>query len=80
MGIQDVSFSSAVVLGVISLMVLNFIRGFVSSRKRSVRGLSPVLEIPGLPLIGNLLQLKEKKPHKTFATELYGSGFDVSRS
>lgn len=23
-------------------------------------------EVPGLPLIGNLLQLKEKKPHKTF--------------
>ena len=24
-------------------------------------------EVPGLPIIGNLLQLKEKKPHKTFA-------------
>lgn len=23
--------------------------------------------IPGLPVLGNLLQLKEKKPHKTFA-------------
>jgi hypothetical protein len=22
--------------------------------------------VPGLPLIGNLLQLREKKPHKTF--------------
>lgn len=24
-------------------------------------------EVPGLPIVGNLLQLKEKKPHKTFA-------------
>lgn len=24
-------------------------------------------EVPGLPVIGNLLQLKEKKPHKTFS-------------
>ncbi|KAM0931666.1 hypothetical protein ACQ4PT_000172 [Festuca glaucescens] len=30
--------------------------------------------VPGLPLIGNLYQLKEKKPHKTFAkwSEIYG--------
>ena len=26
------------------------------------------VEVPGWPVIGNLLQLKEKKPHKTFKT------------
>lgn len=36
-------------------------------------------EIPGLPLIGNLLQLKEKKPHKTFAkwAEKYGPIYSI---
>ncbi|RDX67266.1 Ent-kaurene oxidase, chloroplastic, partial [Mucuna pruriens] len=29
-------------------------------------GLPPVPVVPGLPVIGNLLQLKEKKPYKTF--------------
>ena len=118
MGIQAVPFATAVVLGGISLMVLIFIRGFVSGRKRSVGGLPPVpgttgffifyflffrsvsyvnllilmlmlmnngfcltrvAEIPGLPLIGNLLQLKEKKPHKTFAkwAETYGPIFSI---
>ena len=30
--------------------------------------------VPGLPVLGNLLQLKEKKPHKTFLkwAEIYG--------
>ena len=38
-----------------------------------------VADIPGLPLIGNLLQLKEKKPHKTFArwAETYGPIFSI---
>ncbi|CAN8265195.1 unnamed protein product [Cochlearia groenlandica] len=35
--------------------------------------------VPGLPLIGNLLQLKEKKPHKTFTkwAELYGPIYSI---
>lgn len=42
MSIQDVPFPTAVVLGGVSLVVLIFIRGVVSSRKRSVGGLPPV--------------------------------------
>uniref|UniRef100_A0A2N9IXN9 ent-kaurene monooxygenase n=1 Tax=Fagus sylvatica TaxID=28930 RepID=A0A2N9IXN9_FAGSY len=36
--------------------------------------LPPVPVVPGLPVLGNLLQLKEKKPHKTFLkwAEIYG--------
>ncbi|KAG9153058.1 hypothetical protein Leryth_012317 [Lithospermum erythrorhizon] len=35
--------------------------------------------VPGLPLIGNLLQLKEKKPHKTFTkwAETYGPIYSI---
>ncbi|XXG48382.1 hypothetical protein AAC387_Pa02g2851 [Persea americana] len=35
--------------------------------------------VPGLPLIGNLLQLKEKKPHQTFAkwAEAYGPIYSI---
>lgn len=36
-------------------------------------------EVPGLPIIGNLLQLKEKKPYKTFTkwTEKYGPVYSI---
>ena len=35
--------------------------------------------VPGLPIIGNLLQLKEKKPHQTFAkwAEIYGPIYTI---
>ncbi|KAL1212689.1 Ent-kaurene oxidase [Cardamine amara subsp. amara] len=35
--------------------------------------------VPGFPVIGNLLQLKEKKPHKTFTkwSELYGPIYSI---
>jgi hypothetical protein len=35
--------------------------------------------VPGLPVIGNLLQLTEKKPHKTFAkwAEIYGPIYSI---
>ncbi|KQK17913.1 ent-kaurene oxidase-like 3 isoform X2 [Brachypodium distachyon] len=36
--------------------------------------------VPGLPLIGNLHQLKEKKPHKTFAewSDIYGPIYTIN--
>lgn len=35
--------------------------------------------VPGLPVIGNLLQLTEKKPHKTFTkwAEIYGPIYSI---
>lgn len=38
-----------------------------------------VSAVPGLPLIGNLHQLKEKKPHQTFAkwAEKYGPIYSI---
>lgn len=36
-------------------------------------------EVPGLPVIGNLLQMTEKKPHKTFTkwAETYGPIYSI---
>lgn len=53
----------AIAIGGIALF---FIREYVSGRKKSSSGHLPPPQVPGLPVIGNLLQLKEKKPHKTF--------------
>ncbi|CAH2044446.1 unnamed protein product [Thlaspi arvense] len=53
---------------------------FFSRRKMSEVSMLPsVPVVPGLPLIGNLLQLKEKKPHKTFTkwSELYGPIYSI---
>ncbi|KAK1395707.1 Ent-kaurene oxidase, chloroplastic [Heracleum sosnowskyi] len=54
----------AVAVGGISLLL---IKRFVDHNRNSPPDLPPLPEVPGMPLIGNLLQLKEKKPHKTFA-------------
>lgn len=36
-------------------------------------------EVPGLPVIGNLLQMTEKKPHRTFTNwaETYGPIYSI---
>nr|XP_017251171.1 PREDICTED: ent-kaurene oxidase, chloroplastic-like [Daucus carota subsp. sativus] len=51
----------AVAVGGLSLLL---IKKFVDHHWKSAPDLP---QVPGLPIIGNLLQLKEKKPHKTFA-------------
>ncbi|WCJ35348.1 GA requiring 3 [Euphorbia peplus] len=49
------------------------------NQKKSRAALPEVPEVPGWPLIGNLLQLKEKKPHKMFTrwAEIYGSIYSI---
>ncbi|XP_039171064.1 ent-kaurene oxidase [Eucalyptus grandis] len=41
--------------------------------------LPPLPEVPGLPIVGNLLQLKEKKPHMTFTklAETHGPIYSI---
>ncbi|XP_022139822.1 ent-kaurene oxidase, chloroplastic [Momordica charantia] len=58
-------YVAAAVLGGVSLLLSVFVIGGWRKRHRNL--LPPVPAIPGLPVLGNLLQLKEKKPHKTFA-------------
>ncbi|WOH05971.1 hypothetical protein DCAR_0625394 [Daucus carota subsp. sativus] len=56
-----------------------FRKTFVDHKQKSPTNLPPLPEVPGLPLIGNLLQLKEKKPHKTFTkwAETYGPVYSI---
>ncbi|XP_010525643.1 PREDICTED: ent-kaurene oxidase, chloroplastic-like [Tarenaya hassleriana] len=53
----------------------------VFSRKRAMdcSNLPTVPVVPGVPLLGNLLQLKEKKPNKTFTkwAEVYGPIYSI---
>ncbi|GAB4852020.1 hypothetical protein Ancab_016213 [Ancistrocladus abbreviatus] len=70
---------TAVVLGVLSLLLLVFMRRSRIDRTRVSHRLPPTPKIRGLPLIGNLLQLKEKKPFKTFTrwAEIYGPIYSI---
>lgn len=72
--------ATSVALGVLSLLLIfPIIRVFKSTKKKGYSQLPPVPVVPGLPVIGNLLQLKEKKPHKTFAkwAEIYGPIYSI---
>ncbi|KAI4316757.1 hypothetical protein L6164_024705 [Bauhinia variegata] len=61
--LQTEPFANCVLLGVLSLAAyVFFVKRWMFSQSR----LPPVPAVPGLPMIGNLLQLKEKKPYKTF--------------
>ncbi|KAK6115875.1 hypothetical protein DH2020_008144 [Rehmannia glutinosa] len=65
-----------VAVGVLTLWLTN--RYVKKGYKKKTSGLPPP-EIPGVPVIGNLLQLKEKKPHKTFTrwAEKYGPIYSI---
>lgn len=56
-----------------------FINKFISNQKKGNPNLLPLPVVPGWPVIGNLLQLKEKKPHKTFLrwAEAYGPIYSI---
>ncbi|KAH9685003.1 Ent-kaurene oxidase [Citrus sinensis] len=79
---QAAPFATSIALGTLSVFFfLFFIRGFISRQRMELAvNLPPVPEVPGrLPLIGNLLQLKEKKPHMTFTrwAEVYGPIYSI---
>ncbi|KAK6130911.1 hypothetical protein DH2020_035347 [Rehmannia glutinosa] len=66
-----------VAVGVLTLWLTN--RYVKKGYKKKTSGLPSPPEIPGVPVIGNLLQLKEKKPHKTFTrwAEKYGPIYSI---
>ncbi|KAG5542220.1 hypothetical protein RHGRI_021927 [Rhododendron griersonianum] len=68
--------ATAVVLGQLFLWLIN--RYFQEHRRRR-SPLPAVPEVPGLPVIGNALQLREKKPHMTFVkwVKTYGPIFSI---
>lgn len=66
---------SSIVL--VLLLAMSFPNG---GKKLSVSCEGPTVpKVPGLPLLGNLLQLKEKKPYKTFTkwSEIYGPIYSI---
>ncbi|KAM7521060.1 hypothetical protein LguiB_020022 [Lonicera macranthoides] len=73
---MQATLGTAVALGGLSLF---FLRQHDHSNGGSFNNLPPLPEVPGLPVVGNLLQLKEKKPHKTFTkwAETYGPIYSI---
>nr|QUN00512.1 cytochrome P450 701A58 [Tripterygium wilfordii] len=63
--------------GLSILLSVLFVKKLISNRKRANCRLPPA--VSGLPVIGNLLQLTEKKPHKTFTkwAEVYGPIYSI---
>ncbi|XP_072959646.1 ent-kaurene oxidase 2 isoform X1 [Typha angustifolia] len=64
----------SIVLGLVTVVII-VAKLRITRNRRS--NLPPA--VPGLPLIGNLHQLKEKKPHQTFAkwAEIYGDIYTI---
>ncbi|CAH8272272.1 unnamed protein product [Arabidopsis lyrata] len=65
-----------------SFIFIIFFKKLLSFTKKNmseVSSLPSVPVVPGFPVIGNLLQLKEKKPHKTFTrwSEIYGPIYSI---
>ncbi|KAL6964865.1 imidazoleacetate 4-monooxygenase [Sarracenia purpurea var. burkii] len=83
MDLQAMPLGPAIALGflVIALgaLILWLINGYVHNQRRRGSELPPLPEVPGLPVIGNLLQLKEKKPHMTFTqwAKTYGPIYSI---
>ncbi|KAL6521940.1 hypothetical protein OROMI_031817 [Orobanche minor] len=71
-------FLIVVAVGVFTLWLINEYAK-KGQKKKTSSGRPHPPEIPGLPVIGNLLQLKEKKPHKTFSrwAEKYGPIYSI---
>ncbi|GAB4825752.1 hypothetical protein Ancab_008627 [Ancistrocladus abbreviatus] len=73
---MGLSLAIAVALGALSLLFF-CLRSFHSTKLSNQ--LPPVPKVPGLPLLGNLLQLKDKKPFKTFTrwAQIYGPIYSI---
>ncbi|XP_047951947.1 ent-kaurene oxidase-like [Salvia hispanica] len=71
--------TAAAIVGVGLSTLIFIITRYVHASKKTTSGLPSPPEIPGLPVLGNLLQMKEKKPHKTFAkwADEYGPVYSI---
>ncbi|KAI3460264.1 hypothetical protein Pfo_016927 [Paulownia fortunei] len=79
LSLEELSLRTAITIVAVGVFTLWLINRYVNAHKKTSSGLPPPPEIPGLPVIGNLLQLKEKKPHKTFTkwAEKYGPIYSI---
>ncbi|XP_052158342.1 ent-kaurene oxidase-like protein 1 isoform X1 [Oryza glaberrima] len=73
--VVGVFVAAAVVGGFVAAVALVERAGVIAPRKRP----NAPPAVPGLPIIGNLHQLKEKKPHQTFTkwAEIYGPIYTI---
>ncbi|CAL1378614.1 unnamed protein product [Linum trigynum] len=79
-GLQQAGYATPAAVAVISLVSsVYFMKKLVVNKEKANCNLRLVPAVPGLPVIGNLLQLTEKKPHKTFANwvETYGPMYSI---
>ncbi|KAI7729871.1 hypothetical protein M8C21_023780, partial [Ambrosia artemisiifolia] len=79
--IDIVTFPSltATAVALVVAILFWYLRSYISNHNRQSNHLPPVPEVPGVPLLGNLLQLKEKKPYMTFTrwAETYGPIYSI---
>ncbi|PWA59978.1 ent-kaurene oxidase CYP701A5 [Artemisia annua] len=63
----------------IAVAIFLYIKSHASNHSRRSTHLPPVPEVPGVPVLGNLLQLKEKKPYLTFTrwAQTYGAIYSI---
>ncbi|XP_010421446.1 PREDICTED: ent-kaurene oxidase, chloroplastic isoform X1 [Camelina sativa] len=68
-----------VVSSFIFIIFFKKLLSFTRKNMSEVSTLPSVPVVPGFPVIGNLLELKEKKPHKTFTrwSEVYGPIYSI---
>ncbi|PON70120.1 Cytochrome P450 [Parasponia andersonii] len=79
-GVQAVPLATTAALGGLSLLILLFLKRCLFAKKRTgYSKLPPVPAVPGVPVLGNLLQLKEKKPYVTFTkwAKTYGPIYSI---
>ncbi|GMH07703.1 hypothetical protein Nepgr_009543 [Nepenthes gracilis] len=72
--------ATAMALVALSFLFFCFMKESLFNRRRwSSDQLPPVPKVLGLPLLGNLLQLKEKKPFKAYPqwAEIYGPIYSI---
>ncbi|GER29987.1 cytochrome P450 monooxygenase CYP701A16 [Striga asiatica] len=79
--VDQISLGTVVSIFCIGLFTLWLINGYLNKswKLKTSSGLTPPPEIPGLPVIGNLLQLRDRKPYKTFIrwAEKYGPIYSI---
>ncbi|CAN0922164.1 Ent-kaurene oxidase [Linum grandiflorum] len=75
--LQPAALVAAVMGGLI--FALYCMKNLILDQKTTKSNLPRVPVVPGLPIIGNLLPLREKKPHKTFVkwAESYGPIYSI---
>ncbi|KAL5558171.1 hypothetical protein UlMin_034382 [Ulmus minor] len=70
---------ATVAVGGLSLLLFLTVKRLISAKRSAYSKLPRVPVVPGLPVVGNLLQLKEKKPYKTFTNwaKTYGPIYSI---